>query len=150
MATCWRRAGAGDAAAVRGLVLAAYAKWVPIIGREPQPMLADYDNAVRNHIVDMLFVEGQLTGVLELVIEPDCVFIENVAVRPDAVGKGHGGALMAHAAEFARAAGRDRLRLCTNTLMTENIALYQHLGYAVERTETLDDREIVYMNAVVA
>jgi N-acetylglutamate synthase-like GNAT family acetyltransferase len=150
MATCLRRASTGDAAAVRDLVRAAYAQWVPIIGREPAPMLADYDHAVRNHIVDMLFVDGQLTGVIELVVEPECVFIENVAVRPDAAGKGHGWALMAHAAKIARMAGRERLRLCTNALMTRNIAFYQRLGYAVDRKETLDDREIVYMTAVVA
>jgi len=149
MATCLQRASAGDAAAVRDLVRAAYARWVPVIGREPAPMLADYDQAVRDHIVDMLFVDGQLTGVIELVVEPECVFIENVAVRPDAAGKGHGRALMAHAAEIARVAGRERLRLATNALMTRNIAFYQRLGYAVDGKETLDDREIVYMSNVV-
>ena len=31
-----RRAAAADAAAVRALTREAYAKWVPVIGREPQ------------------------------------------------------------------------------------------------------------------
>ena len=36
-----------DAHIVRALVRSAYAKWVPVIGREPLPMVADYDRAVR-------------------------------------------------------------------------------------------------------
>ena len=42
-----RRAGEADAAAVRELTRSAYAKWVPLIGREPMPMTADYERAVR-------------------------------------------------------------------------------------------------------
>ena len=47
-----RRAGLGDAAAVRALTRSAYAKWVPVIGREPKPMTADYAEAVRRHAID--------------------------------------------------------------------------------------------------
>jgi GNAT superfamily N-acetyltransferase len=142
-----RRATPDDAAAVRALVRAAYAKWVPIIGREPQPMMADYDKAVCNHIVDLLFVDNALTALIELVVEPDCVLIENVAVRPDQAGRGHGRALMAHAVEVARSKGRKRLRLYTNRLMAENIALYRRLGYAIDQEETTPDgRRVVHMS----
>ncbi|HZY55656.1 MAG TPA: GNAT family N-acetyltransferase, partial [Reyranella sp.] len=37
----FRSAAPGDAAAIRALVRAAYAKWVPVLGREPRPMQAD-------------------------------------------------------------------------------------------------------------
>ena len=40
--TVLRRAGPDDAGAIRSLTRAAYAKWVPVIGREPMPMQADY------------------------------------------------------------------------------------------------------------
>jgi N-acetylglutamate synthase-like GNAT family acetyltransferase len=145
-----RRATPDDAAAVRALVRAAYAKWVPVIGREPQPMTADYEHAVRNHIVDLLFVDDELTALIELVVEPDCVLIENVAVRPDQAGRGHGQALLAHAAEVARSKGRKRLRLYTNRLMAENIALYRRLGYAIDRDETTPDgRQVVHMSVSI-
>ena len=42
-----RRAGPSDALAVRELTRQAYAKWVPVIGREPTPMTADYERIVR-------------------------------------------------------------------------------------------------------
>jgi GNAT superfamily N-acetyltransferase len=142
-----RRATPGDAAAVRVLVRAAYAKWVPVLGREPQPMKADYDEAVRNHIVDLLFVDDRLTAVIELVVEPECVLIENVAVRPDQAGKGYGQTLIAHAVDVARSTSRKRVRLYTNKLMAENIALYQRLGYAIDGEETTSDgRHIVHMS----
>jgi len=145
-----RRATPDDAAAVRALVRAAYAKWVPVIGREPQPMMADYDQAVRNHIVDLLFVDDELTALIELVFEPECLLIENVAVRPDQAGRGHGRALLAHAVEVARSNGRKRLRLFTNRLMAENIALYRRLGYAIDQEETTPDgRRVVHMSVTI-
>jgi GNAT superfamily N-acetyltransferase len=150
MANHLRRATPDDAAAVRALVRASYAKWVPIIGREPVPMTADYDLAVRNHIVDLLFVDDELTALIELVVEPESVLIENVAVRPGEARKGHGRYMMAHAADVARIKGRKRLRLYTNRLMIENIALYERLGYAIDERETTPDgREIVYMSIAV-
>jgi GNAT superfamily N-acetyltransferase len=88
--------------------------------------------------------------VIELVVEPECVLIENVAVRPDQAGKGHGRALMAHAVEVARSIGRKRLRLYTNQLMAKNISLYQCLGYAIDRQETAPDgRQIVHMSVTI-
>ena len=55
-----RRATAADAANVRALTRAAYAKWVPVIEREPLPMTADYDLAVVEHIIDLLEVDDLL------------------------------------------------------------------------------------------
>ena len=40
---------ASDATSIRSLVRDAYAKWVPVIGREPRPMVADQEAAIRDH-----------------------------------------------------------------------------------------------------
>jgi GNAT superfamily N-acetyltransferase len=130
-----RRATPADVPAIRALVHAAYAKWVPVIGRPPSPMTADYDRAVRDHMIDLLLVADRLVALIELVAEADCLLIENVAVAPAEAGRGHGRALMAHALAVARALGRGRVRLYTNRLMTANIALYRRLGYAIDREE---------------
>src|SRR5205085_4879369 len=84
-----RRAVAADAPAVRELTRAAYAKWVPLIGREPKPMTADYNAAVRNHLVDLLQFGEQLVGLVEMIPEVGYLLIENVAVAPASQGQGY-------------------------------------------------------------
>lgn len=49
---------AADAAAIRALTRQAYAKWTPVIGREPLPMTADYEQAVLRHRFDLLYAGG--------------------------------------------------------------------------------------------
>src|SRR4051794_30928968 len=97
-----RRAGASDAAEVRELTRAAYARWVPMIGREPLPMRADYDAAVRDHIIDLLYVGDRLAALIEAIPATDHLLVENVAVDPALQGRGHGRHLMAHAEALAR------------------------------------------------
>jgi len=132
-----RRAGPADAAAIRRLTREAYAKWVPLIGREPMPMSADYEAAVKNHRFDLLYRDGAPVALIETVDEGDKLLIENVAVLPDFQGCGLGSKLMAHAEEIARSLGYARLRLYTNKRFAENLKLYLRLGYRVDREEDL-------------
>jgi GNAT superfamily N-acetyltransferase len=127
-----REASAADAAAIRKLTIDAYAKWVPLIGREPKPMTADYEAAVRNHRFDLLELDEVLVGLIETVEEPDQLLIENVAVAPNFQGRGLGKLLMAKAEAVAREAGYARVRLYTNLRFAENIALYLKLGYGID------------------
>src|SRR5215468_8802947 len=110
----FRRAGAADAIAVRELTRAAYAKWIKIIGREPMPMGADYDIAVRDHLVDLLFDGEDLVGLIEMIPNGDHLLIENVAVRPDRQGNGLGRRLMHHAEQVAQTLRFAEVRLYTN------------------------------------
>jgi ribosomal protein S18 acetylase RimI-like enzyme len=64
--------------------------------------------------------------------EGDCLLVVNVAVGSERQGKGLGSKLLEHAEEIARSLGRQRIRLFTNKLMTENIKLYQRLGYTID------------------
>ena len=130
-----RRAGPADAASVRELTRAAYAKWVPVIGREPRPMTADYDMAVRDHLLDLLHVDGILAALIEMAPGAGHLLVVNVAVAPDFQGHGHGRALMAHAEEVARSRGLGEVRLYTNGRFAENLRLYGRLGYRVDREE---------------
>lgn len=133
-----RRAQPADAAAARALTRRAYAKWIPLIGREPLPMTADYQVAVRDHLVDLLYSEGRLAGLVEMIDQGDQLLVENLAVDPGFQGRGFGVKLMAHAEDVARSLGHQRIWLYTNQRFEENIRLYSRLGYAVEREETLD------------
>jgi ribosomal protein S18 acetylase RimI-like enzyme len=130
-----RRATPADAVAVRDLTRAAYARWVLVIGREPSPMTADYDVAVRDHMVDLLHLDGELAALIEMRPEVDHLLIVNVAVSPAYQGRGYGRALLAHAEELARALGLREVRLYTNGSFTDNVKLYKRVGYRVDREE---------------
>lgn len=127
-----RRATPADVAAIRHLVRQAYAKWVAVIGREPRPMTADYEAAVRGHRFDLLFVDGVLAGLIETIDEADGLLVENLAVSPAFQRRGLGAQLMAHAEILARSLGHGRIRLYTNQRFTANVALYQRLGYRLD------------------
>lgn len=141
-----RQATAADAAAIRDLTRQSYAKWVPMIGREPKPMTADYDSAVARHRFDLLYVDGTLAALIETIREADHLLVENVAVAPSFQGRGLGRKLMAHAEVLARELGFDMIRLYTNQRFAENIALYRRLGYEVDREEVLPVGVVTHMS----
>ncbi len=133
----FRRAGDSDAVTVRNLTHAAYAKWVPVIGRKPKPMNADYERAVRAHVIELAHLDGELAGLIELIPAADHLLLENLAVAPPHQGKGVGRHLMARVEALAQARGVTLVRLYTNKAFTSNLAFYRTLGYAVEREEPI-------------
>jgi len=141
-----RRAGPADAAAIAALSRDAYAKWVPVIGRAPKPMAADYDVAVRDHLIALLGEDGRLVALVECIREPDHLLIENLAVAPAHQGKGHGHRLMTHVEALARALGVNDVRLYTNKLFAENVAFYQKLGYRLDGESAYLGGFIVHMS----
>jgi len=144
-----RQATPQDAAAIAALTRAAYTKWIPVIGREPRPMEANYDETVLKHRFDLLYVDGTLAALIETVKEADHLLIENVAVSPDFQGQGLGGRLLKHAEKLACDQGYGELRLYTNQKFASNVALYLHVGYRIDR-ETVGPRgTTVYMSKTV-
>jgi GNAT superfamily N-acetyltransferase len=134
-----------DAAGIRALTRAAYAKWVPLIGREPLPMQVDYERAVAEHTIDLLIVDGALAGLVEMILRPDHLWIENVAVAPEQQGRGFGRLLLDHAERRALQSGRREIRLLTNQAFAANLALYAKRGYCVNRTEPFRGGTTVHM-----
>ena len=131
-----RRAGLEDAEAVRVLTRLAYAKWVPLIGREPLPMTADYQRAVVEHMIDLYEVDGALHALIETIAEDDHLLIENLAVHPSQQGKGLGELLLTHAHNLARQLGYDEIRLYTNEAFAANVDFYAKRGFAEYARET--------------
>jgi len=145
-----RRAMAADADKLTALARAAYARHVPVIGREPMPMSADWARLLSEQeiwIVDG--PAGEALASLALDIQPDHVMIWSVAVAPAHQKRGLGRHLMALAETRARRLQRPELRLFTNARMDGNIALYRRLGYGETRREHLPDRVIVHMSKAV-
>jgi ribosomal protein S18 acetylase RimI-like enzyme len=124
-----RPAQPGEAAAVRDVVHAAYGHYVGRIGKPPGPMLDDYAARIAAGQAWVLEDAGRIAGVLVLEEQADAFLLDNIAVRPECQGAGHGRALMAFAEAEARRRGWREIRLYTHALMTENQALYRRLGY---------------------
>ncbi|WP_349956681.1 GNAT family N-acetyltransferase [Rhizobium sp. ZPR3] len=141
-----RAATEADVDAIRALTREAYGKWVPLIGREPLPMTADYAEAVRKHRIDLVEVGGELVALIEIVPASDHLLIENVAVSPRHQGQGIGRRLLAHAEQVAATLGLKDIRLYTNKRFAENVQLYLRYGYAIDREEPLKDGFLVHMS----
>lgn len=140
-----RLATAGDVEAIAALTDAAYAKWIPVIGRKPLPMTVDYAAAFAVHRFDLLHEGEALAGLVETVPQGKQLLIENVAVHPALQGRGYGRRLMAHAEGLAAEAGLEGVRLYTNSRYLENIRLYASLGYEIEREEPLNGGIAIHM-----
>lgn len=134
-----------DAEAVTALTRSAYAKWVPVIGREPLPMKADYAAAIRNHRIDILCVSADMAALIETIQREDDLLIENVAVAPSFQNRGYGRRMIAHAEQLAAQAHLTFVRLYTNSLFRENLRLYRSLGYEFEREEALNGGVLIHM-----
>ncbi len=139
-----------DTSAIRTVVDAAYSKWVPLIGRKPMPMTADYDALVAAGRVWVMKDGDAVVGVLVLISETDHLLLENVCVAPEQQGQGIGLRLLAFTEEEARRRGCSEVRLYTNVKFEANIALYLRHGYEETHRAGQDGFERVFMRKRVA
>lgn len=140
-----RLAASTDLDVVEHIVAQAYDKYVPIIGRKPGPMLDDYSALIAARRVFVLVAERRVEGLVVLVPDNDAMLLDNVALRPEAQGRGYGRLLVAFAERKTKEAGFATVRLYTHVKMTENIALYERLGFVETRRVAEKGFERVYM-----
>jgi ribosomal protein S18 acetylase RimI-like enzyme len=120
---------ATDLPDVSRIVAAAYNKYTAKIGKPPAPMLDDYAAHVRNGTIWVAETAGTVAGLIVLLPETDHLLLDNIAVDPQRQGRGIGRGLMAFAEREATRRSYPILRLYTHVTMTENIALYNALGW---------------------
>jgi GNAT superfamily N-acetyltransferase len=134
-----------DADIVSVITDAAYSKWIPLIGREPEPMTVDYVEMIEAHPIYILSFEDKPVAVLVLKPEEGQMLIWSIAVNPDYQGRGFGLRLLRLAEDEARYRGFKRIRLYTNSLFSENVALYRWFGYEETRREPFRGSTLVHM-----
>lgn len=91
----------------------------------------DDDQAARlaNGELFVLEENGTLLGVITMQRQVDAIHIFNLAVHPEAQGRGLLHELIDFAEAAARGENKPRLTLYTNVVMTKNRAIYAHLGF---------------------
>jgi ribosomal protein S18 acetylase RimI-like enzyme len=124
-----RRARPVDAVEMTTCVQAAYQQYISRIGKPPGPMLDDYSNMADQHQAFVAEESGRVIGILVLIRKKGGILMDNVAVLPKYQGKGLGYRLIQLAETQALEQGFKYLDMYTHELMTENIEMYQRLGY---------------------
>jgi GNAT superfamily N-acetyltransferase len=140
-----RKARSDEAAVVTEVVLAAYARYVAVIGTAPGPMLDDYAALIAADQVWVLEHADEIVGVLVLQDGPDCFLLDNIAIRPDRQGLGFGRLLLDFSEAEAARRGWNMITLYTNARMQENIAIYATRGYVERERRREKGFDRVYM-----
>lgn len=129
-----RVAVVADVPAVKAVTDMAYSHYIPRIGVVPQPMEADH---MANVVAGRVYVTGEpVIGLVVIEERGDHLFLDSIAVRPEAHGRGVGRLLLDFVDARARALGLAEVRLYTNALMWENQEIYPRLGYEVVERRT--------------
>lgn len=140
-----RLAVATDEPEVRQCAGQAYARYVPLIGRKPAPMTADFARQIADGVVYVATDDRAVfQGFIVFYAEHGHMLLENVAVLPSAAGQGVGKALIRFCEDAARQQGVGAVHLYTNEKMTENLSIYPKLGYVNVGQRTEDGFKRVY------
>ena len=147
-----RAASRADIPAIVALIDAAYRHYIPQLGgRRPRPMDDDQAARVANNELFVLEADGAIAGVITMQVQAEAIHIFNLAVHPEAQGRGLLRELIGFAEQAARRHKLPKLTLYTNVAMTENRAIYAHLGFReVDEHEAPGGYRIVFMQRPVA
>ena len=109
---------------------AAYGHYVAEMGQEPAPMKADYAaHLADDTVLVALNDQDQPIGFAIMLQKPDGLWLENIAVMPDAAGQGFGTEILRAVEDWAHRQGAADIKLYTNIVMRWNIDWYLRQGY---------------------
>ncbi|MGX5221001.1 GNAT family N-acetyltransferase [Pseudomonas segetis] len=140
-----RLAVASDLPSIQDCAEQAYARYVPVIGRKPAPMLADYAAQIAAGVVYVATdASDNLLGFIVFYASAGRLLLENVAVLPSAAGRGVGKLLIGFCEQAGRKLAIGSVQLYTNELMGDNLSIYPRLGYVQVGHRTEDGYKRVY------
>jgi ribosomal protein S18 acetylase RimI-like enzyme len=139
------KATVSDAQGMKQCAIAAYTHYIPRTKLPPIPMLYDYNLIIKDHQAFVIKQNESVIGILVLMYFEKGILLDNVAVLPEYQGKGLGKKLIIFAEKEAIEQGYSEIYLYTNERMTENINIYNHLGYIETERRLINDRPAIYM-----
>lgn len=121
----------------------AYRQYIPVMGKKPAPMLADYASHLAHDTVYVAKVGKATIGYAITISKSNGWWLENIAVDPDHAGQGVGATLIAHL-EDDLARQTSHYQLYTNRLMLRKIDWYLKLGFEETGRRLKDGYERVF------
>ena len=120
-----------DVPAIKLIARKSFERYVPLIGKPPAPMNANFSGHVLKDTVFIAQSEKKQGSVLgyAIVLQRDGEWLlDNNAVSPEAQGRGIGSALIAACETFLQKQGVQRYHLYTNEAMEQNLTWYPEIG----------------------
>lgn len=145
-----RQANEADLGYVILCVCQAFIHYIPIINKQPQPMLDDYNELIAGEKVIVAVLDDKIAGVMVLGINDEGFCIETLAVYPVAQGAGIGSQLIAFAEKVAKQSGFTSLNLSTNRIMNKAQLIYKHLGFEIYDERITNGYDRVYFRKMLA
>ena len=130
-----------DVPAIKLIARKSFERYVPLIGKPPAPMNANFSGHILKDTVFIAQSEKKQGSVLgyAIVLQRDGEWLlDNIAVSPEAQGRGVGSALIAACETFLQKRGVQRYHLYTNEAMEQNLTWYPEIGF-VEMARRLED-----------
>ena len=140
----------GDADHLLAIARGACQQFVAEMGKEPAPMLTNYDQHLAEDDVMVAMTEdNKIAGFAVLIHKPDGCWLENIAVDASLKGQGIGNLLLHHIEDGLVQRGINTIRLYTNVVMRQNMAWYQRHGYReYDRKQDEGYERVYFMKAL--
>jgi DNA-binding MarR family transcriptional regulator/N-acetylglutamate synthase-like GNAT family acetyltransferase len=136
-----RRAVAGDADAIAGVLLRAFAEqetaFTPAAFAVSTPDPAALAERIATDPVWVAEQDRRVVGTVSAAPHPPSLFVRSLAVLPEARGSGLAALLLAEAERCARRLGLDRLELDTTPFQTAAARVYERFGFRPSRRHDL-------------
>jgi N-acetylglutamate synthase-like GNAT family acetyltransferase len=150
MQTQIRQAGLADAGEIAFCVCQAFIHYIPLIGKQPQPMLEDYQSLIKAHRVFVLCKEEKIVGVLVFEQTKEGFCIDTLAIHPLMQGLGLSKKLIAFAEKIAREMRYKSLYLSTNHVMQKAQTIYKYLGFAEYDRRAVNGYDRVFFRKAIS
>lgn len=145
-----RLANASDEPDIRNCAEQAYARYLPVIGRKPAPMIADFTTQIAAGVVYVATDDQTgFQGFIVFYVKDGYCLLENVAVLPGAAGRGVGKTLISFCEDAARRRSVNAVHLYANAKMTDNLSIYSRLGCVKVAERTEDGFNRVYFEKIL-
>ncbi len=144
-----RLAVAWDTTTIAAIAESAYSRYIPLIGKRPAPMDADFGKHIERGETFVLEIDGVVSGFIIHFATSMGWFVENIAVDANCQGAGIGFQLMCDADQRCLASGCDRIYLYTNEVMTDTFSWYLKHDFLETHRTTEDGFNRIYMEKLV-